>query len=86
MKLLNLPFVLVGLELFSVAIISSCAWLAVSLVLQKLIFKQILVDFDAPLGDVYEHAQVVEYVAQTKEILPIRLRELLIIEILEKVL
>ena len=86
MKLLDLPFVLVGLELLSVTIIISCAWWAVSLVLQKLIFKQILVDFDAPLGDVDEHAQVVEYVAQTKEVLPIRLRKLLIIEILEKVL
>ncbi len=85
MKLLNLPFVLVGLELFSVAIISSCRR-AISLILQKLLFKQIFVDFDAPLGDVDEDAQVVEYVAQAEEVLSIRLRELLIIEILEKVL
>ena len=86
MKLLDLAFVLVGLELFSVAIISSGSERAVSFVLQKLIFKQILVDFDAPLGNVDENAQVVEYVAQAEEVLPIRFRELIIIEILEKVL
>ena len=86
MKFLNIPFVLVGLELFSVAFISCWGWHGATLVLQKLFFKQILVDFDAPLGDVYEHAQVVEYVAQTEKVLPIRLRKLLIIEILEKVL
>jgi hypothetical protein len=85
MKLLDLTFVLIGLELFSLALISSSGG-AISLVLQKLILKQILVDFDAPLGDVDEHAQVVEYVAQTEEVLPIRLGELIIIEILEKVL
>lgn len=85
MKLLDLAFVLIGLELFSLALISS-GGRAISLVLQKLILKQILVDFDAPLGDVDEHAQVVEYVAQTEEVLPIRLGQLVIIEILEKVL
>lgn len=85
MKLLDLAFVLIGLELFSLALISS-GGRAISLVLQKLILKQILVDFDAPLGDVDEHAQVVEYVAQTEEVLPIRFGQLIIIEILEKVL
>jgi hypothetical protein len=85
MKLLDLTFVLIGLELFSFAFISS-GGRAISLAHQKLILKQILVDFDAPLGDVDEHAQVVEHVTQTEEVLPIRLGELIIIEIFEKVL
>ena len=53
---------------------------------KKLLFYQFSIQIDAPMRNVYEHAQIVKHVAQSQKILGVCLIELFIVQVFEKVL
>ena len=53
---------------------------------KKLLFYQFSIQIDAPMRNVYEHAQIVKHVAQSQKILGVCLTELFIVQVFEKIL
>jgi hypothetical protein len=84
MKLFNISLALCAFHFLSIFVLSLCV--CPFIFLQELLLQQFFVNFDAPFRNVDKNTQIVEDVTETQEVLPIRLAQLYIIKVFEKLL